>query len=367
MAIIEGTSGNDYLVGISGNDTFKGSTGNDTIEGIGTGNTVTYEDLGLGIALKPRGVVTKGGLKSGVGTDQLVNIQTVVGVDNGSAVNTIDVSTVTDGFNVINLQAGSVLVQDNTGNFVLDLTVKNFRNVSGTQGNDTIAGTIGSDGLGGNGGNDTLLGRQGNDFLTGGGGSDIILGGSGDDVLTGAGSNGNGTFSRGLNEKDYLVGGAGVDIFVLGDSSGAYYFGDRNNGYAQIQDFSTSDSLVLGANQSYVTRKTQAGFDLFAKSSTGLDLIAVVTRDSVNGAAKSSGDRTDSFTIKDLQQLNIKFTPPAEVSVGIGGTVKSGLSAMKTSDSLVAVDPNNFDPFSANGFQEFTLASGQSIGNFTAA
>jgi hypothetical protein len=366
MAIIEGTTGNDSLVGISGNDTFIGSKGNDSIEGIGTGNTVDYntKQSAVGITIKPRGVVSKGAL----GIDQLKDIQTIVG--NEKFENTIDVSSVTNGFNVINLQAGDILVQDNTGNFVLDVKVLNFKNVKGTQGNDTIAGSTGNDNLAGGRGNDTIIGRQGNDTLTGGGGNDIIFGGSGDDVLNGTGDNGNGSSSRGVNEQDLLVGGSGADKFILGDSKGSYYLGDKNNGFAKIQDFSTSDNLVLGANQAYVTRKTTQGFGLFAKTASGLDLIADVIRDQINGAARQAfaGDASDSFTIEDVKNLKADFTLPAELSAVVGTpSVAKSARSLGVADTVVAADLNSFDPFAAEGFQEFTLASGQKLGNFIGA
>jgi Ca2+-binding RTX toxin-like protein len=331
MAIIEGTDGNDELVGISGKDTFKGSFGFDRIEGIGTGNTVTYEELGLGVEIDRHGEVKKIFRKALFTTDRLVNIQTIVGVENFN--NSISIFDVTDGTSTIDLQSGSVSVRDNVNNSVWNITVKNFGRVLGTQGSDTILGSTGGNYLYGYGGNDKLVGREGNDRIdggagddriAGGSGNDTLLGGDGDDLLVGAGTNGNGTRSEGINEIDILTGGGGADTFRLGNAKGSFYFGDGDNGYAQIQDFSASDRIQLGADRAYVTRKTMngGGFDLFAKAGDSLDLIARVVR--------SPGIETARF---------------AAMSVGtVGGS-------------------NSFDPFTVDS-QEFTIASGQTIGNF---
>jgi Ca2+-binding RTX toxin-like protein len=355
MAIIEGTGGNDYLVGISGNDTFKGSTGNDTIEGIGTGNTVDYrKDPDAAVLLKIDGTVSKNALKANYGQDKLINIQKVIGGFGSGLLSSFDASTVTNGYSEIDLQSGSVTVRDRTANSVFNITLEQFQSVSGTGGSDRVLGSVNRDFLRGNRGNDRLVGRAGNDLLTGGSGKDILLGGSGDDVLTGTERNfsTSGAVTLPLNEKDYLVGGSGADTFVLGDSIGSYYIGDNDLGYAYIKDFSAIDNISLAANQAYVTRKTEVGFNLFAKSQTGaLDLISVVVRDPAG--ANSGADPSDAYTISDLNQLKIDLTiPPGIPSVAAVSSMSSRM------------DLNSFDPFTAEGLQEFTIASGQKIGNF---
>jgi Ca2+-binding RTX toxin-like protein len=344
MAIIEGTNESDNLIGISGNDTFKGSFGSDKIEGVGSDNTVTYEGTSFVIRIDHRGEVNKRGTRGSsgrgfIGIDKLVNIQTIVGDGDGAfaivqgftVLNAIDVSDVTDGSSVIDLQSGSVSVRDNAGQSIGEIAAKNFRSVAGTQGRDDIRGSSLFDSLRGNAGNDLLRGREGNDDidggagndrLVGGSGNDTLLGGDGNDILIGAGANGNGTSSRGLNEIDILTGGAGADTFRLGSSGSLYYFGDGDKGYAQIQDFSAIDRVELSADRAYVTSKTGAGFNLFAKTQTGLDLIASVTRDPASATARL-----------------------APMSAGTAGGI------------------DNFDPFTADS-QEFTIASGQTIGNF---
>jgi Ca2+-binding RTX toxin-like protein len=139
--------------------------------------------------------------------------------------------------------------------------VENFVNVTGAGGNDTILGNAKNNVLTGGNGDDRLYGLAGNDVLTGNAGKDALYGGSGVDRLTGTDAN-----SRGVGEVDFLSGGTGGDNFVLGDARGSYYLGNGSNDFARINDYASSDCLVLGAlsrNQSYVTQATGEGFNLF--------------------------------------------------------------------------------------------------------
>jgi Ca2+-binding RTX toxin-like protein len=185
--ILTGNGGNDTVSGGTGNDTLIGGTGNDSLDG-GTGNdTADYSAIGQAITLKQTGVVTKGT----AGTDQLVNVENIIGATGRT--NIIDASTAT-GTATINVNLATNSVVFNNAVFVigpsvsvptLTFGVTNFATVIGTVNNDTIAGDNGNNTLIGNAGNDILTGNGGNDTVSGGNGNDTLVGGIGNDSLDG--------------------------------------------------------------------------------------------------------------------------------------------------------------------------------------
>jgi Ca2+-binding RTX toxin-like protein len=161
--ILMGNGGNDTVSGGNGDDSFIGGTGNDSLDGGANIDTANYSTIGQAITLKPTGVVTKGT----AGTDQLVNVEKIIGAT--GLTNIIDASTATGTATInANLATQSLIV--NTGvatPSTLSFTVTNFVNVIGTANNDIITG---------DNGNNSLIGNGGNDSLNGGGGDDQIFG-----------------------------------------------------------------------------------------------------------------------------------------------------------------------------------------------
>ncbi|WP_300002688.1 lectin-like protein [Anabaena sp. AL09] len=161
--ILMGNGGNDTVSGGNGDDSFIGGTGNDSLDGGANIDTANYSTIGQAITLKPTGVVTKGT----AGTDQLVNVEKIIGAT--GLTNIIDASTATGTATInANLATQSLIV--NTGvatPSTLSFTVTNFVNVIGAANNDTITGDNGNNILMGNGGNDTLNGGGGNDQIFG--------------------------------------------------------------------------------------------------------------------------------------------------------------------------------------------------------
>jgi len=161
--ILMGNGGNDTVSGGNGDDSFIGGTGNDSLDGGANIDTANYSTIGQAITLKPTGEVTKGT----AGTDQLVNVEKIIGAT--GLTNIIDASTATGTATInANLATQSLIV--NTGvatPSTLSFTVTNFVNVIGTANNDIITG---------DNGNNSLIGNGGNDSLNGGGGDDQIFG-----------------------------------------------------------------------------------------------------------------------------------------------------------------------------------------------
>ncbi|BAQ63586.1 calcium-binding protein [Geminocystis sp. NIES-3709] len=182
---LNGGNGNDILEGGDDNDTIIGSSGSDSIfggvDGTDSGtDTANYSALTQAITLQPLGVVAKGTL----GTDTLSGIETIIGATNRA--NVIDVSTASAGLSIevdlSNTSTDNLTVADSGMTFMGSFAVRNFRNVIGTDGNDTITGDSSTNLLDGGDGDDTLNGGTGNDTLVGSSGNDSLLGGTGTDT-----------------------------------------------------------------------------------------------------------------------------------------------------------------------------------------
>jgi len=244
---------NDIVIGGSGSDTIDGGAGNDTLSG-GGGNDVLTGGLGDDFIDGGDGtdayVLTTAGfvnLASGIsinfggGFDHLTSIEQVYGsafndvivgndgentfaggagddridagggddiviagtghdiLDGGDGINRVDYSSLANGVTVF-LQAGAGFAQKSF--FPQDITsdtLSNFRDVTGSNFDDSITGDAQDNSLLGGGGDDFLVGGAGNDHLDGGIGSDLLFGGDGDDEL----------FSDSFDNR--MDGGAGND------------------------------------------------------------------------------------------------------------------------------------------------------------
>ncbi|MBN4004324.1 DVUA0089 family protein [Nostoc sp. LPT] len=169
---LDGGTGNDILKGDAGSDTFKGSQGNDNIDGGDGIDTADYSQLGQTITLSGVGTIQKAG---GLGKDLLFKVEKVI-ANPKVANNTIDASQSLAGvFITANLQTQSLSANKVPGLGTLSFTAVNFDNVIGTNGNDSIFGDNQNNRLSGNNGNDTLDGGLGIDTLNGGAGDDTYV------------------------------------------------------------------------------------------------------------------------------------------------------------------------------------------------
>ncbi|MDZ4736616.1 MAG: Calx-beta domain-containing protein, partial [Rhodospirillaceae bacterium] len=115
-------------------------------------------------------------------------------------------------------QANTVIVDDETGLFLVGGQGQSSDTLIGGPGPDTILGLGGMDSLIGNGGNDSIFGSQENDVALGGDGNDTIHGDSGSDTLLGGAGDDN---INGDQSDDSLVGDSGNDTLSGGSGSGA--------------------------------------------------------------------------------------------------------------------------------------------------
>jgi Ca2+-binding RTX toxin-like protein len=131
------------------------------------------------------------------------------------------------------------------------------RDITGTNGRDSIEGTLGDDTIRSGFGRDRLFGGAGDDTIRGGFGRDLIAGGSGDDTLTG---------------------GAGRDSFLF----------DLGDGTDSITDLSLHDRIDLSG--------TGLTFDDLTITETGADSYEV-----------AYGEKGDSIAVT-LGWLNLELT-----------------------------------------------------------
>jgi Ca2+-binding RTX toxin-like protein len=167
---VDGTEGDDALLGTFHPEVLQGLGGNDTLDGLG-GNDTLYGGAGIDMA---------------VFTGNLSESTIVAGPTPG----TFSI-TGPDGTDLL---SGIELLEFEDGVFVL---------TDGTEGDDTLDGTAGPDIIRGRGGNDNLRGGGGDDGLYGEEGDDSLEGGSGNDVLDGG--TGNDTMRGGDGNDTYIV------------------------------------------------------------------------------------------------------------------------------------------------------------------
>lgn len=197
MALLQGTSAADTLVGGPDADEIWGGAGNDVISGL-AGDDRLYGEAGDDTIEGGDGFdIIQGGdgsdtLRGGAGNDQII----AAGGDGAQ----IDVGTV----NYLYGEAGDDYLAGGAGRDVLD----------GGDGNDNLQGGAG----------DTLLGGDGDDRISldgygAAGPADRVDGGAGNDMFTG------------YNAADIMYGGAGADSFWGGSGGDTLYGGDGNDSF----------------------------------------------------------------------------------------------------------------------------------------
>jgi Ca2+-binding RTX toxin-like protein len=246
MAIINGTAGDNFLIGTNDNDTINGGAGNDYIDGRfgfdkmdgGTGvdtldvtffNTGGYElDMTTGVTNFPgETAINFENVYTGAGNDKIIGnfenniISTGAGndwVDGGYGVDTMDGGSGIDTLDVT-FWNGAYELDMTTGltNYAGETAV-NFENVNTGAGDDKI---------------------------TGNNANNIIKTGAGNDVL-----NGYGDMANGSAQIDMLYGGSGNDVFVLGTHPGMaaaqVLYVEPGDGYGAIMDWQPQSGMNFG-------------------------------------------------------------------------------------------------------------------------
>lgn len=207
-SLIDGTAGNDTLLGgaagdalfgLDGNDSLSGGAGDDTLAaGAGT-NRIDAGDGNDTIVIDPLAT------NSWVGTW----FQPANGVDGGAGYDTMVFTGNAADYHIVQIVGGTLQITDlTTGAQVQAVNVEHLQfadteiflqpppagmlwgsaladAMAGTSGAETLLGQAGDDTLSGGGGNDTLDGGSGADRLNGGAGADRIVQDGADLVLSG--------------------------------------------------------------------------------------------------------------------------------------------------------------------------------------
>jgi Ca2+-binding RTX toxin-like protein len=197
---IDGTEGDDFLIGTDVVDRFRGGLGNDRLEGDG-GNDAYFFNVGDGIdtivdtAVPGAGNevvfgagITPGDLQLDLTPDQsdpnLSDVLIHVGV-NGDAVQL----TPFDRNNVFGPRAAETFRFADGSTLTYEQLLARGFDIVGTDGDDRMEGTNITDRISGGAGADVLRGGLGDDQLDGGAGDDRLFGGQGNDTyLFGPGS-----------------------------------------------------------------------------------------------------------------------------------------------------------------------------------
>jgi Ca2+-binding RTX toxin-like protein len=211
-AVIDGTPGNDQIVGTNDDDVILAAAGKDIVYG-GLGNDALYGDDGNDLLFGEAG---NDYLAGGDGNDRLWGNEgndTFVGgrgadeMAGGTGIDTVRYDASPTGVNV-NLWFNQGTFGDAAGDKYWSIET-----VIGSRFADTLIGDGASNNLFGGGGRDDLYGGVGNDVLDGGEDDDNVAGETGNDVVRGGAGNDR---LWGNEGNDTLIGGAGADVIAGG-------------------------------------------------------------------------------------------------------------------------------------------------------
>ncbi|NVO29552.1 calcium-binding protein [Donghicola sp. C2-DW-16] len=231
---VDGTNGNDNLIGTAEGDMLRGKVGNDTLSGAAGDDT----------------------LIGGAGSDRILGGSGNDRLSGGSGADNLNAGAGDDllkggggGDKLIAGQGADVLIGGGSSDTLI-----------GGGGSDTLSGGRGHDILKSGSGNDILRGGAGNDKLLGNGGQDSLLGDTGTDILSGGGG------------RDYLDGGKDDDILTGGSKADTFAMDIARGGNDTITDMKGADTLVFYEKGDVLESSTAEGF---------VDAFATVTEDGV--------------------------------------------------------------------------------------
>jgi len=181
--VIDGGCGDDHIVAGEGDDTVFAGAGNDIVFG-GAGDDV---------------------ISGGSGNDRLYGEE---GDDHLAGDDGDDMIDAGEGADIVTGGAGDDTIFAGTGDDVV-YGGRGHDRIYGEEGDDHLAGDDGDDTLDAGDGNNIVSGGAGDDQVTSGGGHDVVLAGAGDDVVfTSAGND----HISGESGNDWLFAGEGDDI-----------------------------------------------------------------------------------------------------------------------------------------------------------
>ena len=228
---LNGVGGNDQLQGGVGSDRLNGGPGNDTLDG-GPGTDIAiYASAASGVTVNLAVVGPQN--THGAGVDSLIGIESL----QGSAFD--DILTGSAGVNVIQGGDGNDTIEGGGGNDILDggagintisyassaaqvdvyLTQQGLSQLTYGEGTQTLSNF------------QNIIGSSFNDYLVGDGNANVISGGAGNDFLVGGGGN------------DTIDGGAGVDSAQFSAPLASYTI-VNNSGTLTVTGPDGTDTLI---------------------------------------------------------------------------------------------------------------------------
>ncbi len=416
MNVINGTSGDDYLVGTSGNDLIKpgdatpdngdvivSSAGNDTIDFTGTVHgfyTMDYSNLDVGL-LANIGVTGGTIAKAGLGTDSLANFDLIDGINGGAYlfagagndIFTVDLSstewlgirvgTGTDNITVTGDGFLRVDVRDYHGAYIdavegiaseVDGTSMTFvtgavNEWRGTPYNDTLIGSSR---------NESFITEGGNNFVDGGGGVDlvrydrpgvsgisVVFAGIGAAAVTGM-WNGQ-MFTDTLSNIEKVRGSDGADALIGGPGNERL---EGRGGSDLLLGGAGDDTLAGGSQADLFSFQPGSGHDVIFDFQLGTDLIDLnaygftgtggfsgFTFDGTNTTIDLDGTSTITVLNVDLTTAN-----PANVFLfsGINGTSGDDTLNGTPANEIINGGAGN-DQIFGNGGDDVLLSGGAAL------
>lgn len=387
--VINGFAGKDRIEGMGGNDRITGGAGVDTLTG-GTG-TDTFVYTARSDSFRSSSGTVASDLIKDFSTDRIdLSALGITGLGDGMGT-TVIVTTNSDGSKtyIKSYEADAAgqrleiaLQGDQTANLGANRFI--FASSSGTPGTPdtpgtTLTGTSGGDTLVGTSSADTLLGLGGNDTLKGGEGNDTLNGGAGKDALYGQAGADTFRFTELLDSyRDYDAGGVTatdtvfdfvrgqdkIDVSALGFSalgSGnghtlyTTYSASADKTYVKSADadangnrfeIALSGHLALTDSDFMFTPRTNAAIEFLPTlGQSNARLMRVTEDDDQSGITEMVKDLARYTPLDVRSQFNDAKGNP--VDVAIGGTTVTGLStgtAEEKSLSWWYVDTNKPGP-----------------------
>ena len=284
MAFLNGTNGNDRLIGTKDDDSIYGQAGNDTLEG-GDGND------------RINGQDGNDTLDGGAGDDNLSGGDGNDSMTGGVGNDTLDGGS---GVDLMYGGDGNDKLYGYAGNDTLD----------GGDGIDFVSGGDGDDSVLGGAGNDTVGGNAGNDYVSGGDGNDIVYGDEGNDSLDGGAGN------------DTINGGAGIDTAIYSKASSNYTIQIDGPGIV-ITDKLTKDKDILSSIEKLSFAGVLSDVSAFGKVSVDFNTLSIPDKKVIleeqykaliyEGNLKLSGaNLTYSFAQSPIWYGGTKYLPAGE-------------------------------------------------------
>ncbi len=293
---IEGTSGDDYLLGTDADDLMRGNGGSDKFEGsLGDdtiiGNADSYDQIDL---------------------DGSASDYTITQNDDG----TLRIEGAATGIDTVSDIDGIWFNGEQAWYAISDLIQSEGGTITGTAGNDDLQGTTGDDIMIGNGGSDTFNGSLGDDTIIGN--SDAY------DQVDYNGSASDYSFSRNA-DGTITVTGALTGTDTLTDIDGIWMRGSAT--WSAIDELITTGATIEGTSGDDNLTGT-AGDDVMNGNGGSDTFDASLGDDVINGNADSY-DQVDY----DGSLSDYTFTPNADGSVTVTGAL-TGIDTLSDIDGL---------------------------------